>query len=84
MQTPEPRAETPAGLVTATASGSWPGEDPVEAARVIRGELGDPHLPFLVELPQRGPGADAVGRSASLLVDLFVDLQPHGWRSQLC
>lgn len=73
-------SEARSGLVTATAFGEWPGADPVESTRVVRGELGDPHLPFLVELPQRGPGADPVGRSASLLVDLFVDVQPHGWR----
>ncbi|MCC3267193.1 hypothetical protein [Arthrobacter gengyunqii] len=66
--------------VTATALGTWPGSDPVEATRIIRGELGDPHLPFLVQLPARGPGADALGRTAALLVDLAVDLQPHGWR----
>ena len=94
MQTPEPggrpepqrdagpdvRPETPGGTVTATAGSGWPGSDPVESTRIIRGELGDPHLPFLAELPRRGPGADAVGRSAALLVDLFVDVQPHGWR----
>lgn len=79
----EPEAPVPGArpsAVTATALGSWPGTDPVEATRIIRGELGAPHLPFLVELPGRGPGADPVGRTASLLVDLFVDLQPHGWR----
>jgi hypothetical protein len=66
--------------VTATALGPWPGQDPVEATRIIRGELGTPHLPFLAELPDRGVGADAIGRTASLLVDLAVDVQPHGWR----
>jgi hypothetical protein len=66
--------------VTATALGPWPGQDPVEATRIIRGELGSPHLPFLPELPDRGVGADAIGRTASLLVDLAVDVQPHGWR----
>jgi hypothetical protein len=66
--------------VTATALGPWPGEDPLEAARIIRGELGDPHLPFLAELPGRGVGSDALGRTASLLVELAVDVQPHGWR----
>ncbi|MFC9332463.1 hypothetical protein [Arthrobacter sp. NPDC057009] len=65
---------------TATALGPWPGQDPVEATRIIRGELGSPHLPFLAELPDRGVGADAIGRTASLLVDLAVDIQPHGWR----
>ncbi|GAC1450325.1 MAG: methionine synthase [Pseudarthrobacter sp.] len=66
--------------VTATALGPWPGEDPVEAARIIRGELGSPHLPFLAELPGRGVGSDALGRTASLLVELAVDVQPYGWR----
>jgi len=68
------------GQVTATALGPWPGEDPLEATRTIRGELGSPHLPFLAELPDRGVGSDALGRTASLLVDLAVDVQPHGWR----
>ena len=66
--------------VTATALGPWPGEDPAEAARIVRGELGSPHLPFLAELPDRGVGSDALGRTASLLVDLAVDVQPYGWR----
>src|SRR5690606_37023698 len=35
------------------------------------------HLP---ELPNRGMGADMVGRAAAMLVDLHVDLQPSGWR----
>jgi hypothetical protein len=68
------------GQVTATALGPWPGEDPVEATRIVRGELGSPHLPFLAELADRGVGADALGRTASLLVDLAVDVQPYGWR----
>ena len=66
--------------VTATGLGEWPGTDPVEAAKAIRGELGTPHLPFLAELPARGVGSDPVGRTATLLVDLHADVQPHGWR----
>ena len=76
---PDAELQVPA-QVTATALGPWPGQDPVEATRIIRGELGSPHLPFLAELPDRGVGADAIGRTASLLVDLAVDVQPHGWR----
>lgn len=46
--------------------------------RLIVGELPDfAHLP---ELPARGPGADLIGRSAALLVDLAFDLTPSGWR----
>ncbi|MDR6792417.1 hypothetical protein J2X12_000149 [Pseudarthrobacter oxydans] len=74
------RATAPPREVTATALGPWPGEDPVEAARIIRGELGSPHLPFLAELPDRGVGSDALGRTASILAELAVDVQPYGWR----
>lgn len=63
---------------TATGVGSLPFDDRDEAARVVVGEL--PDLPHLPELPVRGAGADIVGRAATLLVDLHVDLQPSGWR----
>jgi hypothetical protein len=66
------------GWPSATGVGSMPGTDPHEAARVVLGEL--PELPFLAELPARGPHADLAGRGAALLVDLPVDLQPTGWR----
>ena len=56
-----------------------PGENPLETARVIAGEL--PDLPYLAELPGRGPGADITGRTAALLVDIPVELAgPRGWR----
>lgn len=65
----------------ATGTGPWPGTDALEAARAVLGDLsGDDGLPFLPELPDRGPGADPVGRATALLVDLPVDLQPVGWR----
>lgn len=63
---------------SATGVGSYPGDDPAEAVRVVLGEL--PDLPHLPELPGRGPGADLVGRAATMLVDLPVHLQPTGWR----
>lgn len=63
---------------SATGVGSLPGTDISEAVRLVFGEL--PDLPHLPELPNRGPGADMVGRSAALLTDLHVDLQPSGWR----
>lgn len=52
----------------------------MEATKIIRGELGSPHLPFLAELPDRGVGSDALGRTATLLEELSVDVQPYGWR----
>ncbi|WP_092196471.1 methionine synthase [Blastococcus tunisiensis] len=71
--TPVPTAWGPA-----TGVGSLPGADPAEALRQVVGELPDfAHLP---ELPARGPGADLIGRSAALLVDLAFDLTPAGWR----
>ncbi|WP_113700094.1 methionine synthase [Nonomuraea lactucae] len=62
----------------ATGIGSHPGQDHLEAARVVFGEV--PGLPYLPELPARGVGADMVGRTAALLVDLAVEVQPSGWR----
>jgi methionine synthase II (cobalamin-independent) len=62
----------------ATGVGSLPGTDPAEAVRTVLGEL--PGLPHLPELPGRGAGADMIGRTAALLVDLAVDLTPAGWR----
>jgi methionine synthase II (cobalamin-independent) len=55
-----------------------PGTDPVEATKMVFGELD--RLPHLPELPARGPGAGMVGRAAAVLVDTPVDLQPSGWR----
>ncbi|MGW4794144.1 methionine synthase [Nonomuraea sp. NPDC004297] len=62
----------------ATGVGSHPGEDHLEAIRVVFGEV--PGLPYLPELPARGVGADMVGRTAALLVELSVEVQPSGWR----
>ena len=62
----------------ATGLGSLPGTDPLEAARLVLGEL--PELPHLPELPARGQHADLAGRGAALLADLHVDLQPAAWR----
>lgn len=66
--------------VRALLGGTWAGGDAAEAVLATLGEAGEEHWPLLPELPDRGPGADPVGRTASLLPDLAVDLQPHGWR----
>ncbi|HEY3752919.1 MAG TPA: methionine synthase [Pseudonocardiaceae bacterium] len=63
---------------TATAIGSMPGTDPVEAVRAVVGEL--PNLPYLPELPARMVGADIIGRAAAVLVDLPVEVVPSGYR----
>lgn len=74
--------DTPRGP-RAGGVGSWPGTSSREAVRTVRDLLVDADglgLPYLPETPDRGPGADLVGRAAGLLVDLPVDLQPSGWR----
>ena len=63
---------------SATGIGSMPGTDPAEAARTVVDEL--PDFPFLPELPARGPGADLIGRTAALLIDIPVETVPTGWR----
>jgi hypothetical protein len=55
-----------------------PGTSPQEAIRVVLGEL--PNLPYLPELPGRGPGADLVGRTLAMLVDLPSETTARGWR----
>ena len=62
----------------ATGVGSLPGTDPNDAAAMVAGEL--PALPHVVELPDRGVGADIVGRGVGMLVDLFAEVVPSGWR----
>ena len=62
---------------TATGLGPLPGDDPLEAARIVFSELS---LPFLPELPARGVGADPVGRTAGLLADLHVEVGTGVWR----
>ncbi|MEU2163377.1 methionine synthase [Streptomyces chengbuensis] len=62
----------------ATGVGSLPGGDAREAAKTVTGSFEDfPHLP---ELPARGPGADMIGRTAGLLVELYAHVEPSGWR----
>ncbi|MEY9994495.1 hypothetical protein ABIE67_006527 [Streptomyces sp. V4I8] len=62
----------------ATAIGSMPGADAREAARTVTGSFED--FPYLAELPARGPGADMIGRTAGMLVELYARVEPSGWR----
>lgn len=65
-------------FATATGVGSWPGSSARGAAEVVVGELH--RLPHLVELPDRGVGADMIGRAGALLVDIAIDTVPRGYR----
>ncbi|MGI3786292.1 MAG: hypothetical protein ACRYG2_36570 [Janthinobacterium lividum] len=71
-------AERRPSSVVWTGVGSWPGTDLADATKIAFAEC--PDLPYLPELPARGPGAQLVGRGAALLSGLAVDLQPAGWR----
>ncbi|MFJ8311169.1 MULTISPECIES: methionine synthase [unclassified Streptomyces] len=62
-----------------------PGGDARETARTVTGSLigadgaaGD--FPHLAELPARGPGADMIGRTIGLLVEMYGHVEPSGWR----
>ncbi|MEV4226450.1 methionine synthase [Streptomyces bobili] len=63
---------------SATGIGSMPGGDAREAARTVTGSFEE--FPFLAELPARGPGADMIGRTAGMLVELYARVEPSGWR----
>ncbi|MGA5408179.1 methionine synthase [Streptomyces lavendulocolor] len=62
----------------ATGIGSMPGGDAREAAKAVTGTFED--FPHLAELPARGPGADMIGRTIGLLVDMYAHVEPSGWR----
>ena len=65
-------------FAAATGIGSWPGTVARDAAGVVVGELHT--LTHLVELPERGVGADLIGRAGALLVDIGIDTVPRGYR----
>ncbi|MDQ1025948.1 methionine synthase II (cobalamin-independent) [Streptomyces umbrinus] len=66
----------------ATGVGSMPGGDAREAAKTVAGTFEGPEtgMPFLAELPARGPGADMIGRTAGMLAELYARVEPSGWR----
>lgn len=70
--------ELPWTPCSATGIGSLPGTDPLSACTEVLQAL--PDLPHLPELPARGVGADVVGRTAALLVDLPIETAPSGWQ----
>ncbi|TXL91286.1 methionine synthase [Streptomyces sp. IB2014 016-6] len=72
------RAQAKAPWGAATGVGSMPGEDARETAKGVTGTFED--FPHLAELPARGPGADMIGRTAGLLVEVFARVEPSGWR----
>ena len=67
-------------MTRSSGVGSWPEQPVREVVRRVRDTFADGHIPYVPEVPGRGPGADLIGRTAGLLVEMPVDLQPSGWR----
>ncbi|HEY8721780.1 hypothetical protein [Pengzhenrongella sp.] len=72
-------------MTAASGLGPWEGTDVLEAQTAVVGELtstptGVDGLPFLVQLPGRGYGAEPTGRGTALLVEMSAELGPHGWK----
>ena len=69
-------------MVRNVGVGSLPGTDIVEALKVVIDEHTD--FMYLPELPNRGPGADMIGRAGALLStiasDLAIETTPTGWK----
>jgi hypothetical protein len=65
-------------MVTFTGLGSLPGTDFGAAVRMTFDKVED--LPYLPELPDRGPWAQLIGRGLGLPSGLPVDLQAGEWR----
>ena len=76
MITPSSDGDLPP--IRTTGIGSWPGTDMMDAIKIAFAEC--PDLPYVPELPARGPHAQMIGRSTAFLAGLTVDLQPAGWR----
>lgn len=55
-----------------------PGTDFADSLQLVLGEAGE--LPYMVELPARGPQASMIGRTMAVVTELGADLQPAGWR----
>lgn len=63
--------------MTGFALGPMPGTSIAEAADIIMGET---ELPAIPQLPHRGLGSDAVGRTVSMLEAISIDRGPRSWR----
>src|ERR1700761_1783468 len=65
-----------------TAAASGIGSLPGTAARYSTALVFEsvPGLPYLPELPARGPGADMIGRAFAILTELYAQTTPSGWR----
>lgn len=65
-------------IIGSTGVGSLPGTSADGAMRLPFGEGLD--IPYMAEIPDRGAGADTIGRTAARLVDMPVEIVPSAWR----
>lgn len=63
--------------MSAYGLGELPGTSLIDAADIILSETGE--LPHLAQLPARGLGSDAIGRTAALVESVSVDRGPRSW-----
>ena len=68
MTASSPDGEPP--LIRTTGIGSWPGTDMADAIKIAFAEC--PDLPYLPELPARGPHAGLIGRGTAVLTGLGI------------
>lgn len=68
--------------VFVTGVGSWPGTDITDACQIVFDVA--QHLPFLPELPERGYGADTIGRTMALVMqadaNFAIRTTASGWQ----
>ncbi|MBD8507542.1 hypothetical protein HT102_13720 [Hoyosella sp. G463] len=65
---------------TVTGMGHWPGTSMAEAITTVLGELAGNGVPFQPTMDDRGPGADRIGQTAAMLVDMPVEASTTGYR----
>lgn len=66
---------------TAIVDGTFSGTNPHASYRLQLQEIGPPHIPALVELPQVGPHATGLGKVVANL-SLPFELRSYGWQLQ--
>lgn len=68
-----------------SALGPWPGRRVLKVQQMAMDVLADVPagvvgIPPLVQMPRRGPHAESLARTASMLPGMPVEIGPHGWR----
>src|SRR5699024_5040153 len=81
---PPPQSHLPGAALThpiGVVDGTFAGTDPHAVYALQLNELGAPHIPALVELPDVGPHATGLGKVIANM-GLPFELRPYGWQLQ--